>query len=218
MVSLSTPKSLEPVSPHSKSTPQRWLEAMHSSENTPHLGRCSIIVMLFNFQISSMSSSSPTQRGHDRFPEKPTESTPPEEDSRHPHNTSRSPAFLPVSSSSEASRLVVLRGSTARDLSTLYKHACEGLGSIRSLTFYGKAALCYRYGGAGSIGAAAILQGSIDGGSCGDGLPRAIFAPEVSQCYQSLYASRGARGSQMVLVSFNQGSKQDVEELCRLYL
>lgn len=27
----------------------------------------------------------------------------------------------------------------------------------------------------------------------------------------------GKRGSQMVLVSFNQGSKQDVEELCQLY-
>lgn len=104
------------------------------------------------------------------------------------------PGVSSVSSSSEASRLVVLRGSTARDLSTLYKHAREGLGSIRSLTFCGKTALVTRYGGAGSIGAAAILQGSIDGGSCSDGLPRAISSPEVSQCYPSMYASRGEAG------------------------
>ncbi|KAI1648063.1 uncharacterized protein F4817DRAFT_335743 [Daldinia loculata] len=65
--------------------------------------------------------------------------------------------------------------------------------------------------GAGSIGAE-VLQGLISGGA------RVIvttsrFSRQVTEYYQAMYARYGARGSQLVVVPFNQGSKQDVEAL-----
>ena len=78
------------------------------------------------------------------------------------------------------------------------------------VTFHGKTALITGTG-AGSIGAM-ILEGLISGGASVIATT-SNFSPEVTQYYQSMYASHGARGSQLVLVSFNQGSKQDVEEL-----
>ncbi|KAI9669369.1 MAG: 3-oxoacyl-[acyl-carrier-protein] synthase [Alyxoria varia] len=65
--------------------------------------------------------------------------------------------------------------------------------------------------GAGSIGAE-VLQGLLSGGA------RVIvttsrFSKEVTEYYQAMYAKYGARGSQLVVVPFNQGSKQDVEAL-----
>ena len=39
------------------------------------------------------------------------------------------------------------------------------------------------------------------------------FSREVTEYYQSMYARYGSRGSQLVVVPFNQGSKQDVEAL-----
>ncbi|KAI1082891.1 hypothetical protein F5B20DRAFT_530768 [Whalleya microplaca] len=65
--------------------------------------------------------------------------------------------------------------------------------------------------GAGSIGAE-VLQGLISGGA------RVVvttsrFSRQVTEYYQAMYARYGARGSQLVVVPFNQGSKQDVEAL-----
>ncbi|KAM3555497.1 hypothetical protein MY1884_005561 [Beauveria asiatica] len=65
--------------------------------------------------------------------------------------------------------------------------------------------------GAGSIGAE-VLQGLISGGA------RVVvttsrFSKEVTEYYQSMYTRYGSRGSQVVVVPFNQGSKQDVEAL-----
>ncbi|EGP89632.1 unnamed protein product [Zymoseptoria tritici ST99CH_1A5] len=65
--------------------------------------------------------------------------------------------------------------------------------------------------GAGSIGAE-VLQGLISGGA------RVVvttsrFSREVTEYYQSIYARYGARGSQLVVVPFNQGSLQDVNAL-----
>ncbi|KKA31122.1 hypothetical protein TD95_000604 [Thielaviopsis punctulata] len=65
--------------------------------------------------------------------------------------------------------------------------------------------------GAGSIGAE-VLQGLISGGA------RVVvttsrFSREVTEYYQSMYTRYGARGSQLIVVPFNQGSKQDVEAL-----
>ncbi|KAH7327941.1 fatty acid synthase subunit alpha [Stachybotrys elegans] len=65
--------------------------------------------------------------------------------------------------------------------------------------------------GAGSIGAE-VLQGLISGGA------RVVvttsrFSKEVTEYYQSMYTRYGSRGSQIVVVPFNQGSKQDVEAL-----
>ena len=65
--------------------------------------------------------------------------------------------------------------------------------------------------GAGSIGAE-VLQGLISGGAKVV-VTTSRFSREVTEYYQSMYARYGARGSQLVVVPFNQGSKQDVEAL-----
>ncbi|RYP51917.1 hypothetical protein DL768_002885 [Monosporascus sp. mg162] len=65
--------------------------------------------------------------------------------------------------------------------------------------------------GAGSIGAE-VLSGLISGGAKVI-VTTSRFSPEVTQYYQAMYAKFGARGSQLVVVPFNGGSKQDVEAL-----
>ncbi|KAL9109967.1 MAG: hypothetical protein Q9227_005490 [Pyrenula ochraceoflavens] len=65
--------------------------------------------------------------------------------------------------------------------------------------------------GAGSIGAE-VLQGLISGGAKVV-VTTSRFSREVTEYYQSMYARYGGRGSQLVVVPFNQGSKQDVEAL-----
>ncbi|KAI1340429.1 fatty acid synthase subunit alpha [Xylariaceae sp. FL0016] len=65
--------------------------------------------------------------------------------------------------------------------------------------------------GAGSIGAE-VLQGLISGGAKVV-VTTSRFSRQVTEYYQSMYARYGARGSQLVVVPFNQGSKQDVDAL-----
>ncbi|KAI0597065.1 fatty acid synthase subunit alpha [Biscogniauxia sp. FL1348] len=65
--------------------------------------------------------------------------------------------------------------------------------------------------GAGSIGAE-VLQGLISGGAKVL-VTTSRFSRQVTEYYQAMYARYGARGSQLVVVPFNQGSKQDVEAL-----
>jgi len=65
--------------------------------------------------------------------------------------------------------------------------------------------------GAGSIGAE-VLQGLISGGAKVL-VTTSRFSREVTEYYQSMYARYGARGSQLVVVPFNQGSLQDVNAL-----
>ncbi|KAF9890445.1 hypothetical protein FE257_005850 [Aspergillus nanangensis] len=65
--------------------------------------------------------------------------------------------------------------------------------------------------GIGSIGAA-MMQRFLQGGA------RVItttssLSPEVARKYQSIYMDHGARGSELVVVPFNQGSVQDVMSL-----
>ncbi|KAK5135239.1 hypothetical protein LTR08_005489 [Meristemomyces frigidus] len=62
--------------------------------------------------------------------------------------------------------------------------------------------------GAGSIGAE-VLQGLISGGAKVV-VTTSRFSREVTEYYQSMYSRYGARGSQLVVVPFNQGSQQDV--------
>ncbi|PYI15679.1 putative fatty acid synthase alpha subunit FasA [Aspergillus violaceofuscus CBS 115571] len=78
------------------------------------------------------------------------------------------------------------------------------------LTFQGKNILMTG-AGAGSIGAE-VLQGLISGGAKVV-VTTSRFSREVTEYYQAMYARYGARGSQLVVVPFNQGSKQDVEAL-----
>ncbi|KAF2280046.1 uncharacterized protein EI97DRAFT_108781 [Westerdykella ornata] len=89
-------------------------------------------------------------------------------------------------------------------LSTLEKAAHEGL------SFQGKYALLTG-AGAGSIGAE-VLQGLISGGAKVV-VTTSRFSRQVNEYYQSIYARYGAKGSQLIVVPFNQGSKQDVQAL-----
>ncbi|ETN42932.1 fatty acid synthase subunit alpha [Cyphellophora europaea CBS 101466] len=78
------------------------------------------------------------------------------------------------------------------------------------ITFQGKMALMTG-AGAGSIGAE-VLQGLISGGAKVV-VTTSRYSRQVTEYYQSMYARFGARGSQLVVVPFNGGSKQDIEAL-----
>ena len=56
------------------------------------------------------------------------------------------------------------------------------------------------------------MQGLISGGAKVV-VTTSRFSREVTEYYQSMYTRYGSRGSQIVVVPFNQGSKQDVEAL-----
>lgn len=139
------------------------------------------------------------------LPGKADQITPPEDVCRDPRIMHRSPA-LPFL------HLKQRVGSTwkySERLSTVYMNTLEGSARF-GVTFQGKTALITGTG-AGSIGAM-ILEGLISGGASVI-TTTSNFSPEITQYYQSMYASHGARGSQLILASFNQGNKQDVEEL-----
>ena len=92
-------------------------------------------------------------------------------------------------------------------LTRLYLNSLDAIQQC-GLTFRGKGVLVSGTG-KGSIGAA-ILEGLLSGGA------RVIattsrLSTEVAKYYQQLFACYGARGSQLVVVPFNQGSKTDVE-------
>lgn len=87
---------------------------------------------------------------------------------------------------------------------------CLQKGSKDGLSFHGKNVLLTG-AGAGSIGAE-ILRGLIAGGA-NVLVTTSRFSPEVTEYYQNLYARYGARESQLIVVPFNQGSKQDIDRL-----
>lgn len=87
---------------------------------------------------------------------------------------------------------------------------CLESAAKNGVTFQGKYALMTG-AGAGSIGAE-VLQGLISGGAKVV-VTTSRFSREVNEYYQSMYTRFGARGSQLIVVPFNQGSKQDVETL-----
>ena len=82
--------------------------------------------------------------------------------------------------------------------------------AINGLTFKDKYVLVTG-AGAGSIGAE-ILQGLISGGAKVI-VTTSRFSKKVTEYYQNMYARYGAAGSTLIVVPFNQGSKQDVDAL-----
>ena len=132
--------------------------------------------------------------------------TPPEDDYEGPRNMESRLELVPFL---HLKQRVGSTWSYSERLSAVYLNALERAARYGA-TFHGKTALVIGTG-AGSIGAM-ILQGLISGGASVI-TTTSNFTPEVTQYYQSIYASHGARGSQLVLAPFNQGSKQDVEEL-----
>lgn len=97
----------------------------------------------------------------------------------------------------------------SKKLTAIYINCLED-AARSGVTFQGKYVLMTG-AGAGSIGAE-VLQGLVSGGA------RVVvttsrFSKGVTEYYQSMYSRYGSRGSQIVVVPFNQGSKQDVEAL-----
>ncbi|PGH22992.1 fatty acid synthase subunit alpha [Polytolypa hystricis UAMH7299] len=97
----------------------------------------------------------------------------------------------------------------SKKLTGIYLSGLES-AAREGLTFSGKNVLMTG-AGAGSIGAA-VLQGIISGGAKVV-VTTSRFSREVTEYYQTMYTRYGARGSQLVVVPFNQGSQQDVEAL-----
>ncbi|KAF2115915.1 hypothetical protein BDV96DRAFT_61097 [Lophiotrema nucula] len=97
----------------------------------------------------------------------------------------------------------------SKKLTGIYLDGLESAANA-GVSFQGKNALMTG-AGAGSIGAE-VLQGLISGG-CKVVVTTSRFSREVNEYYQSMYTRYGARGSQLIVVPFNQGSKQDVEAL-----
>jgi fatty acid synthase subunit alpha len=97
----------------------------------------------------------------------------------------------------------------SKKLTGIYLDGLES-AAASGLSFQGKNALMTG-AGAGSIGAE-VLQGLISGGAKVV-VTTSRFSREVNEYYQSMYTRYGARGSQLIVVPFNQGSKQDVEAL-----
>ena len=97
----------------------------------------------------------------------------------------------------------------SKKLTGIYLDGLENAAK-NGITFQGKMALMTG-AGAGSIGAE-VLQGLISGGAKVV-VTTSRFSRSVTEYYQSMYARFGGRGSQLVVVPFNQGSKQDVEAL-----
>ncbi|KAF1953560.1 fatty acid synthase subunit alpha reductase [Byssothecium circinans] len=97
----------------------------------------------------------------------------------------------------------------SKKLTGVYLDGLENAAK-NGVSFQGKYALMTG-AGAGSIGAE-VLQGLISGGAKVV-VTTSRFSREVNEYYQSMYTRYGARGSQLIVVPFNQGSKQDVEAL-----
>ncbi|KAK6461491.1 fatty acid synthase subunit alpha [Scheffersomyces coipomensis] len=96
-----------------------------------------------------------------------------------------------------------------RKLSSVYLDGLES-AAINGLTFKDKYVLVTG-AGVGSIGAE-ILQGLISGGAKVI-VTTSRFSKKVTEYYQNMYARYGAAGSTLIVVPFNQGSKQDVDAL-----
>ncbi|KAK6202335.1 fatty acid synthase subunit alpha [Scheffersomyces amazonensis] len=96
-----------------------------------------------------------------------------------------------------------------RKLSSVYLDGLES-AAINGLTFKDKYVLVTG-AGVGSIGAE-ILQGLISGGAKVI-VTTSRFSKKVTEYYQNMYARFGAAGSTLIVVPFNQGSKQDVDAL-----
>lgn len=93
--------------------------------------------------------------------------------------------------------------------SSIYLDGLES-AAVNGLTFKDKYILVTG-AGAGSIGAE-ILQGLISGGAKVI-VTTSRFSKKVTEYYQTMYSRYGASGSTLIVVPFNQGSKQDVEAL-----
>ncbi|AEY97546.1 FAFL138Wp [Eremothecium gossypii FDAG1] len=96
-----------------------------------------------------------------------------------------------------------------RQLSSMFLDGLEK-AAINGVTFKDKYVLITG-AGQGSIGAE-LLEGLLQGGAKVI-VTTSRFSKKVTEYYQSVYTRFGAKGSTLVVVPFNQGSKHDVESL-----
>ncbi|KAK9477443.1 3-oxoacyl-reductase [Lipomyces japonicus] len=97
----------------------------------------------------------------------------------------------------------------SKPLTGIYLEALEQ-ASVSGISYSQKYALMTG-AGAGSIGAA-VLEGLLSGGAKVV-VTTSRYSKEVTEYYQSVYAKYGASDSTLIVVPFNQGSKQDVDAL-----
>ncbi|KAK9462404.1 3-oxoacyl-reductase [Lipomyces oligophaga] len=97
----------------------------------------------------------------------------------------------------------------SKQLTGVYLDCLEKAATL-GISFKDKYALMTGVG-AGSIGAA-VCQGLIAGGAKVI-VTTSRYSREVTEFYQAMYTKYGASGSSLIVVPFNQGSKQDVEAL-----
>jgi fatty acid synthase subunit alpha len=96
-----------------------------------------------------------------------------------------------------------------RQLTSVYLDGLEE-AAVNGVTFKSKYVLMTGCG-AGSIGAE-VMKGLLQGGAKVI-VTTSRFSKKVTDFYQQLYTTYGAKGSCLVVVPFNQGSKQDVNAL-----
>lgn len=96
-----------------------------------------------------------------------------------------------------------------RDLTTRYLDVLVEMAE-KGISFAGK---CVLLTGAGrdSIGSE-VLKGLLSGGAKVI-VTTSRFSRQVTEYFQSIYQTYGSRGSELIVVPFNQGSKQDVDAL-----
>ncbi|KAK9464499.1 3-oxoacyl-reductase [Lipomyces arxii] len=97
----------------------------------------------------------------------------------------------------------------SKALTGIYLETLEQ-GAKAGISYKGKCALMTGVG-AGSIGAA-VMQGLLSGGAKVV-VTTSRYSKEVTEYYQAIYAKYGASDSTLIVVPFNQGSKQDVDAL-----
>lgn len=112
--------------------------------------------------------------------------------------------FLHIKSKTKLGAWVYDKSKSASFLDGLEK------GAVNGMSYKGKYALVTG-AGAGSIGAE-VMRGLLSGGAKVI-VTTSRFSKKVTEYYQSLYSRYGASGSTLVVVPFNQGSKQDVQAL-----
>ena len=87
---------------------------------------------------------------------------------------------------------------------------CLNTAARSGITFHGRIVLVTG-SGAGSIGGM-VLEGLLERGATVIATTSS-FSQKVTEYYRAIYSTHGARGSRLIILPFNQSSKQDVESL-----
>ena len=87
---------------------------------------------------------------------------------------------------------------------------CLNTADRSGITFHGRVILVIG-SGASSIGGM-VLEGLLEGGATVIATTSS-FSQKVTEYYRAIYSTDEARGSRLIILPFNQSSKQDLESL-----